>query len=306
MKRPWGDCMIGVALFGSTVVTVDGVVIPAASLGGRPRQILEILAVHAGTPVGKDRLGDLLWDGEPPASFVGTLESYVCVLRRKLRLDGGRRSVLTTTPNGYLLDANAVSIDLLDFRRLATAVSTASTVDAVASLTGALGLVRGELLADDPYAAWAIRARELFTRELVVACVRGAQLANSIGDFDQAVHLARRAVDDDRLCEDGWQHLMRSFWLSGRRPEALRAYAELRNAVLDELGDEPSEATQELYLAILRDAPVAQQRATRDVAEMKTLLVLLRQVLEDLPGVQAPAMDSALAAVAVRAIAMAG
>ena len=97
--------MLQIRLFGPTVVLTDGDNSQVSDLGGvKPRQILEILAANPGAPVTKDRLADLLWDGEPPKSYVGTLESYVCVLRRRLGLGPGRTSPLATTSNGYLLD----------------------------------------------------------------------------------------------------------------------------------------------------------------------------------------------------------
>ena len=40
--------MIEIGLLGSTKVEVDGVEIPEAALGGRLRQVLEILALNAG------------------------------------------------------------------------------------------------------------------------------------------------------------------------------------------------------------------------------------------------------------------
>src|SRR3954470_7699922 len=298
---PGGPHMISIALLGPTEVTVDDRVVPATSLAGRQRQILQILAMDAGSAVPKDRLADLLWDGEPPASYVGTLESYVCVLRRALGLASGRRSLLATTAKGYVLDGDAVRVDLREFRKLVAAAASGSAIDVVTATTAALQLVRGELLAEEPYAAWAIRERDDFTRTLVAACAHAAQLANAIGDFEQAERLARRSVDADALCEEGWQQLMRVLWLTGRRCDALRAYAALRGALLDDLGEEPGVQSQHLYLAILRDTPTTSaKRATDEVGELRTLMLLLRQVLDVLPGVGAPASDAALTAVAAR------
>jgi len=293
--------MISISLLGPTEVTVDGRRIPASALAGRQRQILQILALEAGSAVPKDRLADLLWDGEPPASYVGTLESYVCVLRRTLGLASGRTSLLATTAKGYVLDAHAVRVDVRDVRRLITPGPSASAGDIVAGTAAALRLVGGELLVEEPYAAWAVRAREDFSRSLVAACAHAAQLANAIGDFERAERFVRHAVAMDPLCEEGWQQLMRVMWLTGRRCEALRSYAEMRQALLDELGEEPGVASQELYLAILRDTPAASaRRATDEVGELRTLMLLLRQVLDVLPGVGAPASDAALTTVAAR------
>src|SRR5438309_266806 len=236
---PGEGVMIGIRLFGPTAVEIDGQLLPAVSVGRRPRQILEILALSAGLPVGKDRLADLLWEGDPPASFAGTLESYVCLLRRGLGLASGRHSVLATTSSGYILDPDQVDVDLMTFRRLTTISLDSSAGQAVERTVEAMRLVTGELLASEPYVAWAVEAREVARREVVTACVNGARMANGIGDARRAIGLAHFAIAHDRLCEEAWQHLMRVHWLTGQRGDALRAYAELRDLMLEELGEEP-------------------------------------------------------------------
>jgi DNA-binding SARP family transcriptional activator len=297
--------MIQIRLFGTTVGEVDGRVLSASDMGGaKPRQILEILALEGGSAVAKDRLADVLWGGDPPASYVGTLESYVCILRRNMGLGGGRRSVLATTSNGYLLDPEQVSVDLIEFRKLAVRAESATAATALALTEEALRLVGGELLANEQYAGWAVRARESFRRDYVAVCVRGAQLATATGEHATAVRLAQHAVDQDPISEDAGQQFMRALWFSGRRCEALRAYAEMRQGLLDELGDEPGAESQELYLAILRDTPTAGSDSFGgNGMELRTLLRLLRQAIEVTPGVEPPASDSLLAAVAVSALA---
>ena len=108
--------MIKISLLGTTKVEVDGVVVPEASLGGRLRQVLEILALNAGKSVPKEVLADHIWEGSPPATYVGTLESYVCVLRKRLGLVGGRRSALSTRDRGYVLEGDDVRVDVDLFR----------------------------------------------------------------------------------------------------------------------------------------------------------------------------------------------
>src|SRR3954453_744375 len=197
-----GGLMIGIRLFGPTAVEIDGELLPGVAVGRRPRQILEILALSAGMPVGKDRLADLLWEGNPPASYPGTLESYVCLLRRGLGLGSGRQSLLSTTTNGYVLARDGVDVDLVTFRRLVATDGAASAAETVDRTVKAMLLVTGELLASEPYAAWAIEAREVARREVVAACVNAAQLANGIGDGRRAIGLAHFAIAHDRLCEE--------------------------------------------------------------------------------------------------------
>ncbi|GAB3861857.1 transcriptional regulator MoaR1 [Nocardioides maradonensis] len=293
--------MINVRLFGATSVEVDGRWLPPGALRGRPRQILEILAAADGAPVAKDRLSDLVWDGAPPASYQGTLESYVCNLRHSLGVKSGRASVLATSAAGYVLAGPDVSVDLSEAHRHLAASGSADVV--VDHALAAVRLATGELLESEPYAAWADRSRDVFSRSAVTAYVRAAGLANGVRRFDDATRLAHEAVRLDRLCELAWQQLIRAYWLSGRHGEALRAYADLRQVMIDELGDEPGPESRDLYFAVLRDSSDDSDRRRFAGPELQTLLVLLRQSLASTPGAVLPARDSALSAAAAKVIA---
>src|SRR5215217_5855697 len=87
---------IRVELFGATAVVLpDGSRV--TDLGGiKPRQVLEMLALSVGAPVSKDRLVEQLWGGNPPRTFMATLESYISLLRRRLGVGRGRGSALAT------------------------------------------------------------------------------------------------------------------------------------------------------------------------------------------------------------------
>lgn len=296
--------MMNITLFGPTTVATDDATYGASDLGGvKPRQILEILAASAGAPIAKERLADLLWEGNPPKSYLGTLESYVCVLRRSLNLSAGRRSVLQTTSRGYLLDPEVVRVDLVDMRALLGRAAGADPAEAVRLTEDALGLVTRPLLASETYVAWAVAERDFVERELVAACTRAAGQAIEAGIVEAAVHLAGAALARDPFAEAAALHLMHAHWRSGQRCEALRVYGSLRSAMIEEFGMEPGGSTHEMYLRILRDeAHPSKGRAGRDRSELRLLLGLLRQALESMPGVELPRSDSALAAVAVQAL----
>jgi DNA-binding SARP family transcriptional activator len=294
--------MMYVKLFGSpTVVTDDGSV-SVTDLGGvKPRQILEILALSAGSPVPKDRLAELLWDGQPPKSYVATLEGYVCVLRRRLGQGRGRRAALATTTNGYLLDPTMVRVDLTEFRALAESALSAPPAKAVELSRQALALVTGELLVTEAYADWAEHERALVRHEVVTACTRAAGWALQVGDVDLALTMGRRAVQMDPIAEAAWRYKMQALRASGRRGEALRAYAKLRKAMTSELGIEPGAESRALYLELLQNETAAAGPGTgNEHVEVSTLLGLLRQALEAIPGVDVPLADDPLAEVAVR------
>lgn len=297
--------MFDVTVFGATTVDPgDGRIV--TDLGGaKPRQILEILALASGAPVSKERLADLLWEREPPRSYLATLESYVCLLRRQIG-SPGRISVVRTMAKGYALDTTRVRVDLARVRSmLATAHSTADPALAVGITEEALTLARHELLASEHNADWAIRERDVFARELVEACVRASEHALALGQHSRAVTLARRGVELDGLAEEAWRQLMSALVSSDRRGEALQAFADLRALLADELGVEPTRSSHELYLRILRDASSPESGAERDSAELRTLLLLLRRALDSTPGVVVPRGDSALSFAAVQVLAVA-
>ena len=298
--------MLSITLFGTTSATQEADGTEFTDFGGvKPRQILEILALAAGTPVPKDRLADLLWDGAPPRSYVGTLESYVCVLRRRLGCARGRAAAITTTSNGYLLDPRQVRVDLTTCRVLFAQAAASSPRTALQLVDDALALADGPLLASEPYLGWASREREVFTRELVIACTKASRHALDLGKHERAVELARTAVQHDRFAEEAWQQLIKALRACERKGEALRAYLDLRAVMVDELGVEPGPASHALYLEVLREEPTRSAADHDGHMEVRTLLGLLRQALESVPGVDVPKGDGALAAVAAQLVGVA-
>ena len=301
----WGVDVFTIRCLGYLRVERDGAVLAPPGLSAKQRQILGILALEAGSPIAKERLADLLWDGCPPASYVGTLESYVCVLRRILGLGGGRSSLLATTSSGYRLQVGPLlSVDHVRFGELASAAMSSTGAAAVSTASEALELVGGDLLADVPYADWAVRAREVFARRVEDLGVHAAQHANGTGDHASAARFAQQVLDRDPTHELACRQLMVAHWFAGRRGQALAAYARLREATLDQVGEQPGSESYELYLAVLRDAaePEARHRGD-DQLELRSLLRLLRQALDGTPGVRAPALDAQLSAVASRLLA---
>jgi DNA-binding SARP family transcriptional activator len=281
---------IQIKLFGTTTVVLsDGSTV--TELGGiKPRQILEMLAASAGTPISKDRLVEQLWGDNPPRTYNATLESYISMLRRRMGGSRGRRSPLATTSTGYLLDSTAVWVDVDEFRQLVQPDASVSPEVALLRTEQALRLVTGELLASEPYAEWAADERGHFQTEYLQACNSAAAHALDISRPHVAVEMARRAVGVDAMSESSWQLLIRGLAATGARSEALRAYLDLRRTLVDALGTEPSPVSRELYLGLLAEDRQAAAPAT-SVNEVRTLLALLRDALDGFPDVNLSPRD---------------
>jgi DNA-binding SARP family transcriptional activator len=152
-----------IALLGPLVVTRDGR--PLELGGGQPKLLLVLLALEPGRVVGVERLVDAIWGERLPAEPVNALQVVASRLRRAL----GPDQVVVSRPPGYLLALEPERVDTVRFERLTVeahaAMATGQTERAAGLLRAALGLWRGEALADFPGVpaarAAAVRLEEL-------------------------------------------------------------------------------------------------------------------------------------------------
>ncbi|WP_341360023.1 BTAD domain-containing putative transcriptional regulator [Georgenia sp. M64] len=251
---PAARLRLSVRVLGNLSVRRGTTTLDAAGLGGpKPRQILEILVLNLGSPVSKDQLVDTIWAGRPPAEGTATLESYVSVLRRHLQPGAGRTGPLRTTTGGYVLDRDAVDLDLDDFDAALRAGEAAADPDtAYAHVVEALRLGSATLLADEVRPSWVQAARDLHAARVHGARVRAAELAVGTGRFAAAVGWARSAVEDDVLDERAWCLLIRALELDGRPAEGLRAYERCRRVLERELGCAPGPQLQATFVRLLQ------------------------------------------------------
>src|SRR3954470_21967599 len=118
--------------------------------GSKRRAVAAVLLLDANRVVAAERLIDLVWGGEPPASAAGSLQNHVLRLRTEL---GDR---IATRAPGYVLRVEPGELDLDKFRGLVEAARALEPPEAAPLLEEALALWRGDPLADlaaEPVAA---------------------------------------------------------------------------------------------------------------------------------------------------------
>ncbi|MFT4265051.1 MAG: BTAD domain-containing putative transcriptional regulator, partial [Nocardioides sp.] len=159
-----GSAAVSVHVLGAFALVVDGVAVPLASWPSRKaRDVLRVLAVRGEEGVSRAGLAALIW---PDADNVGNRLS-VALSHVRAVLDPGRR----LGPDHYVvadrervrLDLRHLDVDVVDARRTAhRALDAARTGDphAVPLLEAAAALHSGEVCEDDPYAEWAMPARD--------------------------------------------------------------------------------------------------------------------------------------------------
>ncbi len=284
-------------ILGPLEVEDGGLLLPLR--GPKQRALLALLLLSANEVVPDDRLLEDLWPEEQPKSGRTALRVRVSQLRKTL--EGGRRegrSILLARSPGYVLHAEPASIDARRFERLLAEGRAALEDDpetAAVTLRDALALWRGPALADFAYESFAqaeiARLEEL--RQAAVEARIDADLA--LGRHGELVGELEALVAAEPLRERQRGQLMLALYRSGRQADALAAYREGREHLVEELGIEPGRALQELEGAILRHDPALEAPAppSRAAAPAPTPVAALEErklvtvVVADLAGTTA-------------------
>jgi predicted ATPase/DNA-binding SARP family transcriptional activator len=222
--------------------------------GRKPRALLALLLLHPNELVPAERLIDDLWSANPPRTAPNTLQVYVAQLRKVLGADR-----LLTERDGYRLRVAPDELDAARFETLAregrTALEDGAHDEAAAQLREALGLWQGPVLADVRYESFA-QAEIARLEELRLQAIEDrieAELA--LGRHEDLIAELEALVAQQPLRERLRAELMLALYRGGRQADALAAYRATRQALVEELGLEPSRELQELEQAILRQDP---------------------------------------------------
>ncbi|WP_327586744.1 tetratricopeptide repeat protein [Nonomuraea sp. NBC_00507] len=252
--------MAGMAfsVLGQMEVTAHGDPIDIGSR--KQRMLLGLLLRSANRPVPSSQLIDALWwDGETPSSSGANLRVYVHNLRRAFEA-GKPDERLTSGRHGYLLTVRPGELDSGRFEELVTQGRKAAEEgdpERASSLLGqGLGLWRDAAYAGltdcPPLAEEAARLEELRLSALHDRLV----VDLTLGRHADVITTARGLVAEHPMRERFTEQLMLALYRSGRQAEALEAYQQTRQALVDELGIEPGPELRRVHQAVLRGAPI--------------------------------------------------
>lgn len=230
------------------------------SLGLGPRQrrlVLVRLLIEDGRPVSQHTLYRDLWPTDRPTGAASSIRAHISRLRAVLDpVRQGRSALLVSGPAGYALKVPREARDTTLFEESVTrareALRSRQLPAARQEIDAALGLWRGEVLAEAAEHAFAIRERTRLDGALQDARELQAAILVQQGETEPAIGVAEGLVLKAPLRETSWALLMRALYVGGRPVEALRRYERFRHMLATELGLDPSPQLRDLHTAILR------------------------------------------------------
>jgi DNA-binding SARP family transcriptional activator len=224
---------------------------PLAIGGPQQQALLAVLLLNANHVVSTDRLIADIWGDEPPVAARDLLRGCVARLRRVLSADP--QPLLKRGP-GYVLQVQPGELDLHRFEELATAALVDGSIvgpeRAADLLHEALALWRGPALdgvAPDVCRAEAARLEE----QRLSLLEQRVDLELQLGRHDRLIGELRLHLRAHPLRERLWAQLMLALHAADRQAEALAAYRQVREMLVEELGMEPGATLRRVEQAIL-------------------------------------------------------
>ena len=223
----------------------------------KERVVLAVLLLHANEVVSRDRLIDELWGEAPPATARKAVNVYVSQLRKALARNG--TDPIETMAGGYRV---AVVGDELDAgkaqRLLAVAADRVAAGDAAVAaelLREALRLWRGRTLAGLELESTGRHEIEQWEELRMTALMDRIDCDLTLGRHEQLVGELNRLVAEHPLRERLRAQQMLALYRADRQADALDAYQQARQALVDGLGIEPSSSLQRLQKGVLAHDP---------------------------------------------------
>ncbi|MEU8540168.1 BTAD domain-containing putative transcriptional regulator [Streptomyces sp. NPDC048717] len=244
---------VTIRLLGPVALVQDGLPVPMQ--GQRQRRFLASVALRAGQVVSKETISEDSWDGEPPLTVSGQLQTSAWMIRKVLTQAGLPRDVLGSHDRGYELRAPLEAIDLFMFRDL---VRTARELhlrgkhhEAAQRLDTGLALWRGPALADVTSSRLRLQA-EVLEEERTSAVELYAQTDLGLGRFTQAISRLNGLIHRDPFREDLYADLMKAYYAEGRQADAVQVFHQAKKLLREQIGINPGAPMTKVMQAILR------------------------------------------------------
>lgn len=224
------DHCVRFRVLGELEVIADDVVHSIGS--ANQRRVLASLLAHPNRAVSADALIESLWMGDPPATALATLRTYVSRLRRLVG------DAIAAEPMAYRIVVDPSELDATVFERRLDEAAAVGPAQAVGLLDAALAMWSGRAFGDQADVPLILAAARRLEERRVDACEARAAALLASGEPTRAAADARSLLDEVPLREGVWVTVIDSLIAADRSAEATRCASQAR-AVLAEAGLEP-------------------------------------------------------------------
>ncbi len=242
-------------LAGNVALERGDVLVPETRLpGGQGRLAFALLAAERSNALSTEHIADVVWDGNPPASWGTALRAIVSKLRGVIAETGAEATIEHAFGCYQLRLPPDVWIDI-------EAAATAAHDAEVALRTGDIASANGAALVANAIArrpfmegangAWVQRQRAHLHTILVRALSCRAEIQLAKGDLTGAAGDAERIIALEPFRESAYVMLMRAHVGAGSNALALATYGRLRAILAAELGASPSPDTKAAFIEVL-------------------------------------------------------
>ncbi len=242
----------------------------AESLAGKEQALLYYMACQPDQRFSREHLSTLLWGEVPESRSRYNLRRALWNVRRTLTEVGLVPEECLAVEGSWIQIPSAApfQVDVHDFEQVLQLPESKSrfsvSSEMIRRIRRVLDFYRGEFLSGfsvpnaPGFEEWLVLERERLFLLLLQALASLIQGFIARGERDEAIATCQRLLVLDPLQEDTHRLLMRLYWETGQRAQALRQYRTYQDLLERELSIEPLQETQDLYQQILqREAPPA-------------------------------------------------
>jgi DNA-binding SARP family transcriptional activator/predicted ATPase len=255
---------LSMTLLGAFEVCVEGTPIAATTWKLRhPRELLQMVALHAGQRVPREQVLEALWPQADPQAASNRLYHTIHLLRSAFVKAGVPKDEPVLLLDSGVLQLNPRHDWVIDVCEFRAQIEQSRRSAEPATLGRAIELYRGELLSGFACSDWMAPHRDAHRLDHVWALNRLATLRREAGDLERAIGLYQKLLDVEPADELAHRALMELFDLTQHPERAVYQYSDCKRALRRDLDVDPSPATQ----AVLdRIVTAARQRKTESDA----------------------------------------
>jgi DNA-binding SARP family transcriptional activator len=238
-------------LFGKFNIELEGSKIVGIE-ARRVQELLSYLLLFRNNPHSRDFLCETLWSEQPAGNSRKYLRQTLWRLQSALQLNGSSTGLMLRIDIDWIQIhlAGNFWLDIEEFEKVFNLVKGKKVSELSRRdfnlLEYAVGIYKGDLL-EGWYSDWCFFERERFQTMNLLLLDKLVQFCELHEKYDAGLSYGLDILRHDHSYERAHRQLMRLYFMTGNRTQALRQYKRCEMALREELGVEPSEATKQLY-----------------------------------------------------------